>query len=273
MVNPNRKVKRPNVLGNVYNYKTDAEGNVFTLPIRTIIKENYIYIHRAIEEENFYIVENDTCFFFKEVLYDDEVVGFATYKTTQINKDTLVMQYFYVLPEYRDKGLLEEEIDESALLFESSIILEYPTREMVMELTKHKLARVFDDRYVISRIPFMVAMHSLDNVQKGIVREDYDTSEKLIYSKMSHLYDLELCAVVGLANEDIENMFDEDNVDEENINNYNMISLPLRDDDIKYDCISKRQESTQLNDGSYFRDIKKFLDDNDDIIQNWLSIY
>ena len=42
MVNPNKRVKRPNGLGNVYNYKTDEEGNVFTLPIKTIIKENYI---------------------------------------------------------------------------------------------------------------------------------------------------------------------------------------------------------------------------------------
>ena len=26
MVNPNKRVKRPNGLGNVYNYKTDEEG-------------------------------------------------------------------------------------------------------------------------------------------------------------------------------------------------------------------------------------------------------
>ena len=33
MVNPNKKVKRPNGLGNVYNYTTDDEGNVFALSI------------------------------------------------------------------------------------------------------------------------------------------------------------------------------------------------------------------------------------------------
>lgn len=68
MVNPNKRVKRPNGLGNVYNYKTDEEGNVFTLPIKTIIKENYIYLYRAINDEDYFIVENDTCFFFKEIL-------------------------------------------------------------------------------------------------------------------------------------------------------------------------------------------------------------
>ena len=272
MVNQNKKVKRPNGLGNVYNYKTNPEGKIFTLPIKTILKENYIYILRSINEENYYIMEDDTCFFFKEVLYDDEVVGFATYKTTQINKDTLVMQYFYVLPEYREKGLLEEEIDESAALFESSIIIENPTREMVESLTKHKLARIFDNRFVISRIPFMVSMHSLENVLKGTVREEYDSGDALTYSKMSHLYDLDLCAVVGIANKDIDNMYDEENVDEEDINNYNIISLPLREDVEKYDCINKRLESNELQDGSYFKMIKEFLDDNEDIIQNWLSI-
>ena len=262
MVNPNKRVKRPNGLGNVYNYKTDEEGNVFTLPIKTIIKENYIYLYRAINDEDYYIVENDTCFFFKEILYDDEVVGFTTYKTTQINKDALVMQYFYVLPEYRNKGLLEEEIDESAALFESSIIL-----------TKHKLARVFDDRFVVSRIPFSVPMFSLEEVLKGIVREEYDTTGSKGYYKMSHLYDLDLCTVVGLAAEDVESMYDEENVDEEQINNYNIISLALKDDVEKYDCVNKRAESQELNDGSYFKNVKKFLDENDDVIQNWLTIY
>ena len=273
MVNPNKKVKRPNGLGNVYNYKTDEEGNVFTLPIRTILKENYIYLLRAIDDENFYIVENDTCFFFKEILYDNEVVGFATYKTTQINKDVLVMQYFYVLPEYRDKGLLEEEIDESALLFESSIIIEYPTCDMVKDLTKHKLARIFEDRFVISRIPFYVQMFSLENVQKGIVREEYELEDTKGYLKMSHLYDLDLCAVVGLASENVENMYDEENIDEENINNYNVISLPLQEDVKAYDCVNKRVNSSELNDGTYFKNIKQFLDENDDVIQNWLTIY
>ena len=56
MVNPNKKVKRPNGLGNVYNYKTDEEGNVFTLPIRTILKENYIYLLRAIDDEKYYMM-------------------------------------------------------------------------------------------------------------------------------------------------------------------------------------------------------------------------
>ena len=272
MVNPNKKVKRPNGLGNVYKYKQDEEGNIFTLPILSLIQENYIYLYRALKKENYFIAENDSCFFFKDIVYDNEVVGFATYKTTQIDDNSLVMQYFYVLPEYRDKGLLVEELDDSSTLFESNVMIEYPTRDMMDVLVKHRLARVFDDRFLISRIQFMAPMFSLDDALSGVVREEFDTTGYKCYNKMSLLYDLELCAVIGLAADNIENVYNEDSVDEENINDYNMISLPLRVDDEKYDCISKRRNDSSLDDASYFKNVKELVLENEDVIQNWLSL-
>ena len=272
MVNPNKKVKRPNGLGNVYNYDSDDEGNIYTLPIMKLIKENYIYLYRAIKEEGYYIAPNDSCFFYKDVVYDNEVVGFTTFKNTSIDKDSLVMQYFYVLPEYRDKIFLTEEIDDASTLFESRVMIEYPTKDMAESLIKHRLARVFEGRYLISRLPFLVPMFSLDEVRKGIVREEFDTTDFKCYNKMSLIYDLELCAVVGLASDDVDSDYDEDNVDEEQINNYNMISLPLREDNEKYDCINKRDNDPALNDGSYFKNVRRLVDDNEDVIQNWLSL-
>lgn len=272
MVNPNKKVKRPNGLGNVYNYRTDEDGKIFTLPILDLVKENYIYLYRALKEEDYYIAPGDSCFFYKDVVYDNEVVGFTTFKNTSINKDALVMQYFYVLPEYRDKVYLTEEIDEASTLFESSIFLEYPTKDMAESLIKFRLARVFDDRFLISRIPFLVPMFSVEEVKKGTLREEFDTTGLKCYNKMSLIYDLELCAVVGLASDDVENNYDEDNVDEEKINNYNMISLPLREDNLKYDCVNKRTNDKELNDGTYFKNVRQLMDDNEEIIQNWLSL-
>lgn len=272
MVNPNKKVKRPDGLGNVYNYDSDEDGNIYTLPIMKLIKENYIYLYRAINDEGYYVAPNDSCLFYKDIVYDNEVVGFTTFKNTAINKDALVMQYFYVLPEYRDKIFLTEEIDEASILFESSIMIEYPTRDMAVSLIKHRLARVFDDRYLISRIPFVVPMFSLDDALKKTVREEYDTTDMKCYNKMSLVYDLELCAVVGLASTDVDNDFDPENVDEEQINNYNNISLPLREDDEKYGCIEKRAQDPSINDGTYFKKVRKVMDDNEEVIQNWLSL-
>ncbi|MBR0471267.1 MAG: hypothetical protein IJI98_01035 [Methanosphaera sp.] len=272
MVNPNKKVKRPNGLGNVYNYRTDEDGKIFTLPILELVKENYIYLYRAIKDEGYYIAPNDSCFFYKDVVYDNEVVGFTTFKNTSINKDALVMQYFYVLPEYRDKIYLTEEIDEASTLFESSIFIEYPTKDMVESLIKFKLARVFEDRFLVSRIPFIVPMFSVEEVMKGTLREDFDTTGLKCYNKMSLVYDLDLCAVVGLAATDVEQDYDEENMDDEQVNNYNMISLPLREDNEKYDCVTKRTEDESLNDGTYFKKVRQLMDDNEEVIQNWLSL-
>lgn len=273
MVNPNKKVKRPDGLGKIYRYKLDDDENILTLPIMKILQDNYVYLYRAVNKENFYIVENDTCFFFKEILYDNEVVGFATYRSSNVNNQTLVMQYIYVLPDYRNKGLLVEELDEASLLFESSIIIEYPNRFIVESLIKHRLARVFDDRFVISKIPFIIPMVSLDEATSGIIREEYDITNKKGYRKLSLIYDLELCAVVGLSSGEENTDFDEDKItDNDDINNYDVLSLPLGIDDKSFHCISKRSNDNMLNNNTYFANIRKLVDNQDDIIQNWLSL-
>ena len=128
--------------------------------------------------------------FLKEIIYENEVVGFATYRPSNINESSLVMQYIYILPDYRGKDLLVEEIDEAASLFESSILIEYPSRAIVDVLIKHKLARVFNNRFVISRIPFIIPMVSLSDANSKVVREEFDMTDKKGYSKLSLVYDL-----------------------------------------------------------------------------------
>lgn len=273
MVNPNKKVKRPNGLGKLFRYKTDEDNKVLTLPIEQLLKDNYIYILRSINDENFYIAPDDSCFFFKEIVYDNEVVGFATYRANTFDENSLVMQYIYILPDYRGKGLLIEELDEASVLFESGILIEYPNRHIVDSLVRHKMARVFNDRFVVTRIPFIIPMVSVNDARSGVTREDFDLTNTKGYSKLSLVYDLNLCAVVGLASTDSENMFNEDEVtDEDDLNNYNTMSLPLRSDAEEFDCITKREEDSRLTDGTYFKYVRDLIDDNDEIIQNWLTI-
>lgn len=272
MVNPNKKVKRPDGLGKIFKYKTSEDGEeIFTLPIIKTLNDNYIYLLRAIRAENYYIPENDSCFFFKEIVYDNEVVGFAAYRPSNINESSLIMQYMYVLDEYRNKGLLAEELDEATTLFESSILIEYPSCDTVKTLIKHRLARVFNDRFAISRIPFYVPMVDIDDATSGVLREGYEYPEK-VYSKLSLVYDLELCCVVGVASDNIENMYKEGVADEETINNYNIMSLALAEDDAKYGCVEKRQNDEDIANGTYFAKLKDLLDENDSVIENWLTL-
>ncbi len=274
MVNPNKKVKRPNGLAEVLKYQEIEDiDKMITLVIEDIIDEYYVYLKRAIKKEGYYIAPRDTCFFFKEVLYDNEVVGFASYRPSGFNDKSLVMQYFYVLPEYRDKVLIEEEIDEASLLFESSILIEYPTRDVVESLIKHRMARVFNDRFVVSRIPFVIPMIPIEEFNEGVLREDYVNKDDKGYRKLSLIYDLDLCAVVGVAASDIENVYARDTMlDDEDINNYNVISLPLKTDNQKYDCISKRMNDPWIKDGTYFTKVDQIMKENKDIIENWLTI-
>lgn len=182
------------------------------------------------------------------------------------------MQYIYILPDYRGKDLLVEEIDEAASLFESSILIEYPSRAIVDVLIKHKLARVFNNRFVISRIPFIIPMVSLSDANSKVVREEFDMIDKKGYSKLSLVYDLDLCAVVGLASSDIENMYTEDVTEDDDLNNYNTMSLPLRVDNEKFNCIEKRENESMIQDETYFKKVREIIDSQDEIIQNWLTI-
>ncbi len=273
MVNPNKKVKRPDGLAKIIGYQTDEDDEILTVNIEDTLKDNYVYLERAVKKDNFYIEPKDSCFFFKEVLYDNEVVGFAAYRPSNTSEKSLVMQYFYVLDEYKDKVLIVEEIDEASALFESSILIEYPTKDIVESLIKHKLARVFNDRFVVSRVPFIIPMIPIEDLENGVLREEFIDDDKRGYKKVSLIYDLDLCAVVGVASSDTDNTYTRDiKLDEENLNNYNVMSLPLRVDNNKYDCVTKRKNDPWLNDGTYFKKIDQIMQDNTDVIENWLTI-
>lgn len=271
MVNPNKRVKRPTGLGEVFKYQKDEDENIFTLPIIPLLKDNYIYIYRSIQEDDFYINEDETCFFFKEIVFNNEVVGFATYRTSSFEENALVMQHIYVLPEFRGNHLLQEELDEATLLFESSIIIESPNRYIIESLINHRLARVFEDRFVISRIPFIVPLVNQEELDKGTYLEDYDLSKTNGRSKVSLIYDLELCAVVGLAQDDEDKDYTDD-VQTDEIANYNNMSLAYKIDDEKFNCIEKRNNDSWIKNGTYYENVRKIVNDNDEIIQNWLSI-
>ena len=266
MVNPNKRIKRPNGLGELFKYHTGDDDKIYTLPIKQTIKDNYIYLYRAINDEDYYISDDEKCFFFKEIVFDNEVIGFATYRSSSLDESSLVMQHIYVLPEFRGNSLLEEELDEATMLFESNIIIQSPNRYVIESLINHKLARVFDDRIVISRIAFMIPMLPQEEVSKQTYFEEYDLSESNGLSKVSLIYDLELCAVVGLA---------QDNTEDETTdksNNFDNMSLVRKVDDKDFDCIEKRNTDEWLNSGEYFDKVRDVVDENNEIIQNWLSL-
>ena len=77
------------------------------------------------------------------------------------------------------------------------------------------------------------------------------------------VYDLDLCAVVGLNRDDI--IF----TGKEDVNkDLCCMSVTREDDEAKYDCVTKRQTDPWIKDKSYFKKIYEIIDDfkenNDD---------
>lgn len=71
------------------------------------ILEDYPYLIDSMNRENYYI-ENDFCFAFDELLYENKVVGFATFELNE--KSVLILNECYIMPEFRSKGIFFDEI-------------------------------------------------------------------------------------------------------------------------------------------------------------------
>lgn len=71
-----------------------------------VLKEDYIEIYNSIQEESYYIPDNEQFFYLYEIFDEDDekIVGFASLYIYR--KDALVLNQIYVLPEYRDKNIL-----------------------------------------------------------------------------------------------------------------------------------------------------------------------
>jgi hypothetical protein len=50
------------------------------------------------------------------------------------------------------------------------------------------------------------------------------------------------------------------------------MSLVRKVDDKDFDCIEKRNTDEWLNSGEYFDKVRDVVDENNEIIQNWLSL-
>ena len=74
-----------------------------TLDVTDILQNDYEYIYDSIIEENFLLKSNE-CSLFKELVFDDKVVGFCSYDFSR-EFITAALNNIYVLPEYRGNGL------------------------------------------------------------------------------------------------------------------------------------------------------------------------
>ena len=97
------------------------------LDVESILKKDYEYIYESILNEGF-ILENKLGDVFKEILFENKVVGFAFY---ELNSQTnFVLNEIYILPEFRGNSLFLLEIN-ILLAAGNSLSILQPTKNLV----------------------------------------------------------------------------------------------------------------------------------------------
>ena len=109
-----------------------------TLEITLILNEDYPYIMDSIRKENF-ILKSEKCNLFKELVFDNKVVGFCSYDFSR-EFMTAALNNIYVLPEFRGNGLFIEELEKTMAEHNKPSIIE-PTRFLIELLIKYGYAK------------------------------------------------------------------------------------------------------------------------------------
>ena len=126
-----------------------AESDFDSMDTEEILKD-YPYIIESMNNEEYYL-ENEMCFVFEELVYENKVVGFATFELH--DQLTLVLTECYVLPEFRGKQIFFNEICKMIFSAPQFGILQ-PTRNLVELLIDYSFAKKVNDDIVVSGIDF-----------------------------------------------------------------------------------------------------------------------
>lgn len=123
--------------------------------LHMILEENYPDIMKSMQNEN-YEIECPKHLIFKELVFEDRIVGFATFELLQFYSNELALNECYVLPEYRGRSLLAKELIELIETPNISLFIRRPSKSIVKILLDNNLAVLSENDVVISFIPFMV---------------------------------------------------------------------------------------------------------------------
>ena len=168
--------------------KKDNTQKVFlsenTLNVREILKENYCYILDSMEREKF-LLKYDECNLFKELVFENQVVGFCSYDFSR-EFITAALNNIYILPDFRGNGIFLDELKKTMNEHNKPSIME-PTRLIVELLVDYGFAVKINDDIVASAIEFVIPpSHVLSNCDA--LNEELST----------HFYDLSICRSVHI---------------------------------------------------------------------------
>ncbi len=216
------------------------EKNTTKINIIELLKKDYSYIYESINNSSFKIRLNE-CDQFKELIFNEKVVGFVTYD--ELNKSHKLLTNIYILEGYRRYRLFSKEIKQE---YENAhrISIYEPNKLLVDVLIKLGYAKQLTDRLLVSAINFYI---QLSTAQSNKTEEIQD---KL---KQTNIYDPNICATLSFK------IF--------NKTNFTVYYTNIRDED-KNKCEIARKNMEE----NYFEDIVSTIIDQDMEIQRWLFL-
>ena len=153
-----------------YVIREDGEAAMFTaeseselLDTDFFLDEYYNYIQKAMMEEGYHL-RYYFCFVFKEIVFENRVVGFATYDIR--NNYTLILTECYILPQFRGKRLFFDEICRMHFASPEFGILQ-PTRNVIDLLLSYAFAKEAGDDIVVSAIGLYLDPILMESNKKG----------------------------------------------------------------------------------------------------------
>ena len=162
------------------------------LNLKTILEEEYKYILDSIENENHHL-EYTGGELFKEVLYENMVVGFAYY---QFYHENIILNEFYVLDEFRDKNLY---VNELISMCESG----YPP--VIMDPTDYDIKLLLENGYAVELENGIAAsgfeFSFLD--RHALTTLDFYVCDKIYYT---HFYDFNISSAIYIDESENDNI-------------------------------------------------------------------
>lgn len=241
-----------------YYFAVEEADNIKEIPLKEFLAGNYPDILDSLRSDGI-IVDNLKWRLFKEVKSDDCVVGYVTYDILEEFTDytILVLNSYYIIGKYHDYGLIVDDIIETGFSLGFNVVIRYPSRCLVEALVKKNVATRVDESIVLSDIPLLCDTVSLSDACNCVV-EDYVLDKSNASYSISTIYDVDLCGVVCLTSS-ADKVYDGQELDESELEDYCSIGLATRCDDERFDCLNKRRKVLPM--GDYFKSLASLLED------------
>ena len=189
-------------------YEIRKEGNPVMLtaesesePLDTdMIIDEYPYIRDAMYKENYHL-KKLICMIFDEIVFENKVVGFATYDIR--NNFEVILTECYILPEFRGKRLFFDEICKMHFVAPKFGILQ-PTRNVIELLLNYAFAKYATDDIVVSAIDLYLDYFD--------VKSDRTDEFRVLEVPPSNFYDSSICSTLFIHDDEVfyHNLLDND---------------------------------------------------------------